>query len=74
MKKETEDWEEIKKIIIKNWALIQEMHEPVNENLYMPEVIQASVDRKYMENLEKNNNSNKEDDLILQDTNQGIKH
>lgn len=53
MTKETEDWEEIKRIITKNWALMQEMHEQVNENLYMPEVIQSRVDRKYMENLEK---------------------
>ena len=51
--KETKDREEIKRIITKNWALMQEMHEPVNENLYMPEIIQARVNKKYMENLKK---------------------
>ena len=44
--KETKDREEIKRIITKNWALMQEMHEPVNENLYMPEIIQARVNKK----------------------------
>lgn len=67
MTKETENWKEIKKIITKIFPLMKEMHEPVNENLYMPEVIQSRVDRKYIENLEKNNNLTQKEDLILQD-------